>query len=212
VRTLHLVTGPAASRPALVAAVAAAMAGGADAVQVREKAAPALDLLTTCLALADALGGGGRVLVNDRADVALAAGARGVHLAKKSLPAAAVRAIAPRLLIGVSVHSVEEARAAARAGADYVTFGSVYPTGSHPGQLPQGLDALAAVVAAVPIPVLAIGGITPANAAALVATGCAGVAVISAILDAPNPRAAAGALRRALDAAPGEPRVLFPPL
>ena len=209
--SLHLVTGPAASRQALVRAVTQALQGGADLVQVREKGAAAADLLATCHALGEALGGPGRLLVNDRVDIALAAGARGVHLAKKSLPPAAVRAIAPGLLLGVSVHSVAEAQAAARAGADYVTFGSIYPTGTHPGQPAQGPAALAAGVGAVGGPVLAIGGITPANAGAVAATGCAGIAVISAILDAADPRAATAALRRALDATPARPRFSFPP-
>lgn len=209
---LHLITDRQAA-PALVAAVAAALRGGVDWVQVRDKSAAAAELYQLACALRDACrAAGAGLLVNDRLDVALAADADGVHLAKKSLPvAAARRLLPPGRLLGASVHSVEEAVAAARAGADYVTFGSVFPTRSHPGRPPTGLDALAAAVAAVDVPVLAIGGITPENVAAVLATGAAGVAVISSVLLAADPAAAAARLREAMERAPGAPRVPFPP-
>src|SRR5262249_50565354 len=140
----------------------------------------------------------GRLSINDRLDVALAVGADGVHLAGQSLPVdAAVRLGAGRLLVGRSVHSESDARSAAAAGADYVTFGHVFPTTTHPGLPPHGLDELARVVDAVEVPVLAIGGITVDNLADVLATGCAGIAVISAILAQPDPRAAAARLREA---------------
>lgn len=206
---LHLITDRQA--PDLVARVDAALRGGVDWVQVRDKSAAAgelyalaLDLLPRCRRA------GAGLLVNDRVDVALAAGADGVHLARKSLPVAAARPLLPGRLLGVSVHSLAEAVAAARAGADYLTFGSVFPTRSHPGQAPAGPEALAEVVAAVDVPVLAIGGITPANVAAVLATGAAGVAVISSILEEPDPAAAAARLREALERAPHAPRVPFP--
>lgn len=189
-------------------AVALALEGGVDWVQLREKAAPALEVYEEARELlAEAVRRGKGLLINDRVDVALAVGAQGVHLARKSLPPAVVRRLlGPKRLVGVSVHSLDEARAAESAGADYVTFGHVFATSSKPGLPPRGLDELSAVVEGVDIPVLAIGGIHPRNVRAVLETGCAGVAVISAILQAPDPRAAAMAMRAALDAVPTRPR------
>lgn len=207
---LHLIADRQAPDPE--AAVAAALRGGVDWVQVRDKSASAAelyDLVTRLLPLCRRAGAG--LLVNDRVDVALAAGADGVHLARKSLPVAVVRRLLPPgMLLGASVHSLEEALAAAADGADYLTFGSVFPTRSHPGQPAAGLSALAAVVAAVDVPVLAIGGIAPDNVERVLGTGAAGVAVISSILGDPDPEAAAARLRAALDRAPYPPRLPFP--
>lgn len=207
---LHLITDR--QTPDLEAAVAAALRGGVDWVQVRDKSAGASELYALAgrlLPLCRESGSG--LLVNDRLDVALAAGADGVHLARKSLPvAAARRLLPPGLLLGVSVHSLEEALAAAEHGADYLTFGSVFPTRSHPGRPAAGLEALAEVVVAVDVPVLAIGGIGPENVERVLATGVAGVAVISSILLDPDPAAAAARLRAAMDRAPYRPRLAFP--
>lgn len=208
---LHLVT-DATAAPDLPGALEQALAGGVDWVQVREKSLPAGALYEMAVRVG-ALCRNARVglLVNDRVDVALAAGADGAHLAARSLPAAAARPLlSDGRLLGVSVHSLAEARAAEAAGVDYVTFGSVYPTRSHPGQAAAGLAELAAVVQGVSIPVLAIGGITAENAGQVLATGCAGVALISAVLSAPSPREAAAALRYVLDRSPALPRVPFP--
>ena len=186
--------------------LAAALRGGVDAVQVRNKSLPAADLLAAARAAAPLCrAAGALLLINDRIDVALLCGADGVHLAGRSLPPADARRIFPRLL-GLSVHDVAGARDAAAAGVDYVTFGHVFPTGSKPGLPPQGLRALRSVVEAVEIPVLAIGGISPENAPDVLATGCAGVAVISSILAAGDPEAAARRLRAALDACRAIPR------
>lgn len=186
--------------------LAAALRGGVDAVQVRNKAVPAADLLALTRAAAPLCAAAGALLlVNDRIDVALAGGADGVHLSARSLPPADARRIYPGLL-GVSVHDVASAVAAAAGGADYVTFGHVFASSSKPGLPPRGPAALRAVVRAVDIPVLAIGGIGPGNAAAVLATGCAGVAVISSILAADEPESAARRLRAALDASPAVPR------
>jgi thiamine-phosphate pyrophosphorylase len=108
------------------------------------------------------------------------------------------------------VHSLEEAVSAATAGADYLTFGHVYPTTTHPGLPPRGLAELAAIVQSVDVPVLAIGGITVDNLDAVLAAGCAGIAVISAILSSPDPTRAAADLRSALDASAHRPRRPFP--
>jgi thiamine-phosphate pyrophosphorylase len=208
---LQLITDSSAA-PDLQTAIAQALAGGIDSVQVREKSLPAQSLFELAMragALCHAAEAA--LFVNDRIDVALAAGADGAHLGGRSLP---VRAARPLLtggrLLGLSVHSLAEAQDAAEAGADYVTFGSLFPTRSHPGQAPAGLAELARVVEGVNLPVLAIGGITPANASEVLATGCAGIALISAILIAPSPQATAAELRAVLDQSPHRPRFTFP--
>ncbi|MDI9259463.1 thiamine phosphate synthase [Alicyclobacillus sendaiensis] len=191
--------------------------GGADVIQVREKKAPALavfEFARELLARLREAGSGARVLVNDRLDVALAAGADGVHLAAKSLPVAAAREVVQRagggLLLGCSVHSLEEARAAEAAGADYVTFGHIFPTASHPGLPPKGVRELARVVEALAIPVVAIGGIDAGNVAEVLATGASGVAVIGAVVEAADPRAAAARLKEAMARCAAAPKVPFP--
>jgi thiamine-phosphate pyrophosphorylase len=148
--------------------------------------------------------------INDRLDVALALGADGVHLAAQSLPVdAAVELAGGRVLVGRSVHGLGEALKAAGEGADYLTFGHVFPTTSHPGLPPHGLNELREIVEAVDVPVLAIGGITADNLDSVLATGCAGIAVISAILADPEPERAARRLRTALDASSHHPRHSF---
>jgi thiamine-phosphate diphosphorylase len=119
------------------------------------------------------------VLVSARADLALATGAAGVHLPECDLPvAAARRLLGPEPILGRSVHSTGAASAAEAEGADYVIFGPVFASASHPGQEPAGLHALAAVVRAVRIPVLAIGGVDAERAAACREAGAAGFAAI----------------------------------
>jgi thiamine-phosphate diphosphorylase len=134
---------------------------------------------------------GALLIVNDRVDVALAAGADGVQLGARSLPPEAVRRLAgERLRIGRSVHAPEEAREAAARGADLVLAGTVNPTPSHPERAGAGA-ALVTACAAAGLPVVAIGGIAPGDAAALRAAGAAGIAVVRGIWDAPDPAAAA---------------------
>jgi len=209
---LHLITDRKRCAGDLLAAVHQAAASGVDWVQVREKTAPAVDVYELCRRVQQACEDtGAGLLVNDRVDVALAVRARGVHLAKKSLPPAVARPLlAPGQIIGCSVHSLEEAVRLADAGADYLTFGNVFVTGSHPGFPAKGVGVLRSIVHAVNVPVLAIGGITVSNVADVLATGCAGVAVIGAILADPDPAGAALRLREALDAHPAPPRRPFP--
>jgi len=188
---------------ALLDVIALAVQSGVDAVQLREKDLAARALLDLAVQLRDLCRRSGAVLlINDRIDVALAAGAGGVHLPADSFsPRDARGVLGPDPLIGVSTHSVSDARAAAATGADYVIFGPVYPTPSKQAYGPPlGLGALAEVVESVPIPVLAIGGITPERVSAVRARGAHGVAVISAILSAGDPRAASRSLRDGLDA------------
>src|SRR5438445_3722433 len=158
-----------AGRP-LLDVVEQALAGGVDAVQLREKDLPARDLL----ALAQRLGDlcrrhGARFLVNDRIDVALAAGADGVHLPADSFTAVdARRLLGPRALIAVSTHSLAEARAAAAAGADCIVFGPIFDTpAKRPFGPPLGVAGLAAVARAVALPVVAIRSATRARSRGL---------------------------------------------
>jgi thiamine-phosphate pyrophosphorylase len=170
-----------AGEDALVRRVAAAARAGVDLVQVRERdmeAGEVSRLVERCVAAVRTTRT--RILVNDRLDVALAAGAHGVHLRSDSMPASRVRALAPiGFLIGRSVHSVAEAVAAcAGGGLDYLLFGPVFATASKPGQAPAGVQALAAVCRAVSIPVLAVGGMSRETVPQLAQSGCAGFAAI----------------------------------
>jgi thiamine-phosphate pyrophosphorylase len=129
-----------------------------------------------------------RILVNDRLDVALAAGAHGVHLRGDSMPAARVRPLVPPgFLIGRSVHAADEARAAVdEGGLDYLIFGTVFATASKPAVVAAGVDALAQTAAAVRVPVLAIGGMTAATLPLVSAAGAAGFAAIGLFADLPH--------------------------
>lgn len=182
-------------------AIEAALAAGVDAVQLRDPRAGGGALFAAATDLRALTRRAGAVLlVNDRLDVARAAEADGVHLPAASFPTAAARALlGPEPWIGRSTHVPAEALAAARAGADYVVLGPIYPTPSKAqyGE-PLGLAAVAATRIAVPL--IAIGGVTPARVAELRRAGVAGVAVVRAVLDAPDPGAAARALVAAVAA------------
>ena len=201
--SLYLVTDRhrTAGRP-LLDVVEAALQGGVDAVQLREKdlsGGALLDLATRLRELTRR--SGARLLVNDRIDVALAVGADGVHLPVDSFtPADARRLLGPKALIGASTHSVEQARGAATGGANFIVFGPVFDTPSKQVfGAPVGLDALAQVTQAVTLPVVAIGGLTADRVAGVRQRGAHGVAVVAAILEADDPGAAAAALRAELD-------------
>ena len=140
---------------------------------------------------------GAVVVVNDRLDAALAAGADGVHLGAEDLGVAEARKIAPELLIGATCRSAGDVAVAARDGADYAGFGPVFATTSKPG-LPPPLGLAAVSAAAGTLPLLAIGGIVADSAAAARAAGAHGVAVIGGIWNAPDPVAAAHALVEAV--------------
>jgi thiamine-phosphate pyrophosphorylase len=184
----------------LVVVVAECLAAGLPAVQVREKDLGAADLAFLCRRLLGPVRDvGAALVVNDRADVALAVGADGVQRTGTSLPVDDIRAISGgRLRVGASVHSLEDALDAELKGADWVTFGPVYETPSkRPYGPPQGLDRLAAVARTLRVPVVAIGGITPERVREVRSAGARGVAVISGVLAADDP---AGATRRFLEA------------
>lgn len=188
----------------LEAVLVAAARGGAGAIQLREKDLSARDLYALGARLQAALAPYNvPLLINDRVDVALALETAGVHLAGHSLPTGAVRRVlGPGKILGVSTHSLADARSAADEGADFVVFGPVFST---PSKLaygpPQGLQQLAAVVRHVSIPVLAIGGIDPENLSRVIDAGAYGVAMIRAVLAAPDPCAATQQLSAALTAA-----------
>jgi len=170
------------SRETLLEAIARNLTAGVDWIQIREKDLSARDLFDL-VQRAQALPhpAATKILVNTRVDVALAARAAGAHLPSGSPPPRRWRAIAPPdFLIGVSCHTLEEARAAGQDGADYVLFGPVFTPRSKPADLPpRGLDRLAEAARAVAIPVLALGGITTENASQCASAGAAGVAAIS---------------------------------
>lgn len=201
---LYLVTDRelAGGRP-LAEVVRRALRGGVTAVQVREKALGARRFLEEVRELQAVLAGTGvPLVVNDRVDVALAARADGVHVGQDDLPAAeARRLVGPALLLGVSVATADEARKALSEGADYVSVSPVFLTPTKPdAELAVGLEGVASVRAAAgDAPVLAIGGLDAGNARAVVAAGSDGVAVVSALMSAPDPEAAAADLRREVD-------------
>jgi thiamine-phosphate diphosphorylase len=179
-----------------------AIEAGVDLIQIRERDLQARPLCEYVRALLGRLGGSSaRVLVNERADVAIAAGAHGVHVRADGPRLDRVRSLDPRWILGRSVHQGD--RIDRRATADYLIFGPVFATGSKPGARPSGLDALAALAGGTPAAVLAIGGITPARAASCVTAGAAGVAAIGLFLPAGREPGALGSAQavRALRAA-----------
>jgi len=185
------------------AAARAAAFGGATILQVRAKTLSARALLALVERVAGAVDV--PVYVNDRADVAWAAGAAGVHVGADDVPAVRLRAVAPRgFRIGVSVGDAAEAELVRDAAPDYWSIGAVFATGSKSDAGtpigPEGFRRVA-MLAPAALPLVAIGGITASNAPAVIAAGADGVAVIRAVFGAPDIAAAAEALRTAVDAA-----------
>jgi len=190
-RSLPLATSADAHR-LLVENIARAAAAGVDWIELREKDYSGREwaqLLKECLERVNGARAAIRLLVNDRLDVALAAGAGGVHLSESGIPVADAcrlrddffsrRATKPDFLVGVSCHSLGAALGAARAGADYIFFSPIYLTPSKASYgPPQGLELLRRVASAVEVPVIAIGGISRENARDCLAAGAAGIAAI----------------------------------
>lgn len=191
----------ALGRP-IMEAVEAAIDGGVTMVQLREKNISSREFYELALELR-ALTKRRRLplVINDRLDIALAVEADGLHIGQSDLPLEAARRIAGKdMFIGVSAGNVEEAVAAERGGADYLGAGAVFSTGSKTDAGDAiGLEALAAICGAVRLPVVGIGGIGPASAQAVMRTGAAGIAVISAVISQPDIKAAAEDLRRRLN-------------
>ncbi len=181
-----------------------AIDGGVDVVQLREKGATARHRYELGLELRELTRAADvPLIVNDRIDIAAAVGADGVHLGDDDLPIAVAREqLGPEAIVGRSVSTPDAAREAERAGADYLGVGAVYGTTSKettPEQSNVGLDRVRAIRAASDLPFVGIGGVTPENAAGVVAAGADGVAVISAITAAEDPEAATRRLAAAVE-------------
>jgi thiazole tautomerase (transcriptional regulator TenI) len=146
---------------------------------------------------------GAWLIVNDRVDLAIGCRARGAQLTSRSLRVADARLAAPALAVGASVHSLDEARAAAAEGASWLVAGHVFATATHPGEEGRGLPFLRAVAAAVDVPIVAIGGVRPEHCAVLREAGAYGLAVIRGIWDAANAERAASDYLSAYDDAAG---------
>lgn len=193
-RGLYAITTEAPGPEALTEQVARAIRGGAAVVQYRDKSDDAARrreeaeaLLVLCRAH------GVPLIVNDDVELARAVGADGVHLGRDDIPLAQARAaLGPQALIGVSCYNVlDRALAAQEAGADYVAFGSFFPSSTKPAAVRAGLELLREARSRLDLPIVAIGGITPENGAQLVEAGADMLAVIQGVFGAPDPQAAA---------------------
>lgn len=174
--------------------VVAAVDGGVNVVQVREKDMPSGELYDLVSRLLSAVGKRALVMVNERLDVALASKADGVQLSGGAMPTEAARRLAPRVLLGRSVHDVTHGAEAAARGADLLVVGTIFASRSHPGEPPAGPPLLRKLAATVELPLVGIGGITASNAAQVISAGAGGVAVIGEIFGALDPREAAARL------------------
>lgn len=210
---LHLVTDDAVlAGPDFAARAAAAMEAGGPrlALHVRGPHSRGQDVYRTAQTLtAAATATGSTLLVNDRADVARALGL-GVHLGRRSLPAAVARPlVGDDVLVGVSIRAADPAAAADAAGADYLVLGTLYASPSHPERAGAGPETVAETARSASVPVLGIGGITPTRVDAVIRAGGHGVAVLSGVWLAPDPAAAVlsylSALERALEPPAGAP-------
>jgi thiamine-phosphate pyrophosphorylase len=203
-RGLYAIIDPAACRGrSPVELTREVLAGGASLVQWRDKLRDKGDQLAE-LRQVHALcrDHGAALIVNDHADLALVLGGDGVHVGQGDLPAAETRRILPPdFVLGVSTNNPDEAAAAERAGADYIAVGDLFGTSSKGGTRAASPARLAEVRAVVTVPVFGIGGINLGNVAAVIRAGADGVAVISAVCAADDPRAAAAALVQAIEAA-----------
>jgi thiamine-phosphate pyrophosphorylase len=203
-RGLYAITPALADTEALAARVEQCLTGGALLLQYRAKHAPADLALAQARRLAALCRAHGvPFVVNDSIELALACGADGVHLGRDDAEARTARRAFPRGIVGVSCYAdPERARAAAAAGADYVAIGSVFASTTKPGAVRAPLELLARAREAGGLPVVAIGGITPHNAAQAIAAGADMLAVISAVFEAEDVRAAARAFARLFDDLP----------
>ena len=161
---------------------------GARIMQLRLKDTPGRDFLAAARAIAEMCRKrGATLIVNDRVDIAILAGADGVHLGQTDLPLDAARRIVGNdRMIGISTHNVEQARAAEDGGANYIGFGPMYPGGLRNNAAGKGLEELRAIRAAIKIPIVVIGGITEARVAETLAAGADAVAIITDVVNAPD--------------------------
>jgi thiamine-phosphate pyrophosphorylase len=202
---LYLVTDRDLARGrAVLDVVRAAVQGGVTLVQIREKTGPVRDFVALVRAVKAAVPV--PVLVNDRVDVALAAGADGAHVGQQDLPVAdARRLLGPDAILGYSVETVDQARAAASLDVDYLGLSPIHRTPTKTDvDTSLGLDGVRAIRDLCSRPLVGIGGLDATNAAAVLAAGADGVAVVSAIMAADDPGQTARELRAVVDAARGE--------
>lgn len=203
--SLYVVIGPAHCAGRDMAEVAVeAVRGGATMVQLRDKASGTGRMVHDARRLKDCLAPlGVPLLINDRVDVALAAGADGVHIGQQDMgPVDARRLLGRDAIIGVTVKTRHEAEAIPYDAVDYASIGGVFATASKQNPDPPiGLDGLASIAAIIDLPLIAIAGITTETTAPVINVGVCGVAVISAVCAAPDPRAAAAELRGLVDGA-----------
>ncbi len=181
---------------------ACAVEGGADVIQLRQKSGTTRTMIETARAVrAICRRAGIPLIVNDRIDVAIAADADGVHLGDEDFPVSLARTLlGPHRIIGASAGSVEEAMAGYRSGADYLGCGPVYATASKPDAGPAaGLELIRLVRAAVPVPLIGIGGIDASNAGQVLEAGAHGIAVISAVCASSRPDEATRRLREIVE-------------
>jgi thiamine-phosphate pyrophosphorylase len=180
-------------------AIMGALDSGVNLIQLREPTLPARELYELGLRLRRlTTEAGAALLVNDRIDVALAINADGVHLGEHSLPVAVARELVGGALVSTSVHGQPRAIQAQADGADLLVLGTIFSTASHLGLSPAGPQLIRKVRAQVKLPIVAIGGITPDNAAQPIADGASGVAVIRSILADARPQQAARRLVEAV--------------
>ena len=185
-KLLHIIS-TGKQKPEELAEIAGRIHPYIDAIHIREKAKTAKEIYEMVNLLTDQNVPLSKIIINDRVDVAFVSKVGGVQLAYHSLPVDIVKKQFTSLRVGCSVHSLEEVQTAQELGADYVIFGHVFPTQSKPGLVPRGLKQLELVAHHVSIPVLAIGGIKPANVREVIETGAQGIAVMSGVLEAEDP-------------------------
>ena len=198
---LYVITGDRGDEVETARIVEAALDGGATVIQLRKKSMPMLEQYRLALALRtltrahEAL-----LIINDHADLAVAADADGVHLGQDDLPPAAVRALPgfDGRLIGRSTHSLAQAQLAVHEGADYVAVGPVYATPTKEGRPAVGTGLVARVAGVIDRPFVAVGGIDLGNAPAVIDAGAPAVAVVRAVYDAPDPAEATRRLHEAM--------------
>jgi len=203
--SLYLVTDRSLARGRPTRAIVeAAVRGGVTCVQLREKACSTRTFIKEALVLRGLLHEHGiPLIINDRVDVALAVEADGVHLGQTDMPLPQARAIlGDKALIGISAESLDDALRAEAEGADYIGVSPIFTTPTKTDTAPAlGLSGLAAIRAAVRLPLIGIGGLNLENAAEVIRHGGSGLAVVSAIVSAENPEAAARQLRAAIERA-----------
>lgn len=193
---LYLVTEESIAIEELTKIIAQSVSGGVSIVQLREKNNSSLSFYEKASALKQLLNELSiPLIINDRVDIALAVGADGIHIGQDDLPLPIVKKMVPEdMIVGVSVSTLEEALEAERNGADYIGVGSVFPTKTKQDATLMALEDLGEICRGVSIPAVAIGGITADNISALSDSGLSGTAVVSAIMNADNPKTASESL------------------